>query len=88
MGSDLDWAEAGEGGDGWEQLVSLERVEVNQATGMTMACLDVDPVEALLLRARAFAAGTTVSALAYDFVERTVRLEGQHWEPPPPRGTS
>ena len=83
MGSELDWAEAAEGGDGWQQLASLERVEVYQATGMIIAALGVDPVEALLLlRARAFATGTTASALAYDIVERTVRLEGQDWDPP------
>lgn len=84
MGSEMDWAEVAEGGDGWQQLASLERVEVYQATGMIIAALGVDPVEALLLlRARAFATGTTASALAYDIVERTVRLEGQHWDPPP-----
>lgn len=85
MGSDVDWAEAAEGGDGWEQLASLERVEVYQATGMIVGALSVSPVEALVvLRARAFASSTTASALAYDIVERRVRLEGRDWETPAP----
>jgi hypothetical protein len=33
MTSDVDWTAAGEGGNGWEQLASLERVEIYQATG-------------------------------------------------------
>jgi hypothetical protein len=33
MTADVDWEGAGQGGDGWEQLASLERVEVYQATG-------------------------------------------------------
>jgi hypothetical protein len=78
MTSDLDWDAASEGGDGCEQLASLERVEVYQATGMIMAALEVDPVEALVrLRAYAFAQGLTASAAAWAIVERRVSLSDE-----------
>ena len=71
MTGDVDWRAAGEGGAGWEELASLERVEVYQATGMIMAQLDVGPTDALArLRARAYAAGRTASEVAWDVVER------------------
>lgn len=75
MGADVDWRAAGEGGDGWSQLASLERVEVYQATGMIMAELDVGSTEALLrLRAHAFAHGLTASEVAWTIVERRLIL--------------
>lgn len=75
MTADVDWAAAGEGADGWEQLASLERVEVYQATGMIVAQLDVNAAEALVrLRAHAFAEGVTASELAWAIVERRVSL--------------
>jgi hypothetical protein len=75
MTADADWAAAGEGGDGWEQLASLERVEVYQATGMIIGELDVDAAEALIrLRAYAFARGLTASEAAWAIVERRVVL--------------
>ncbi|HEY3870692.1 MAG TPA: GAF and ANTAR domain-containing protein [Actinocrinis sp.] len=50
--------------------------EVHQATGMVMIQLGVSAEEALLrLRARAFARGSTVSALARDVVERRTRFD-------------
>ena len=71
MTGDVDWQAAGEGGAGWEELASLERVEVYQATGMIMAQLDVGPADALArLRARAYAVGRTASEVAWDVVER------------------
>ena len=71
MTSDVDWQAAGEGGAGWEELASLERIEVYQATGIIMAQLDVGPTDALArLRARAYAAGRTASEVAWDVVER------------------
>lgn len=83
MSADVDWSSAGESGDGWEQLASLNRVEVYQATGMIMAALSVDPVEALVrLRARAFSTGTTASALAWAIVDRVVRLDDGDWKSP------
>lgn len=75
MTSDLDWDAASEGGDGCEQLASLERVEVYQATGMLMGQLDVDAVEALArLRAYAYSSGRTASEVAWDIVERRLVL--------------
>lgn len=75
MTSDIDWEAAGEGGDGWDQLASLERVEVYQATGMIIAQLDLDSVEALArLRAHAYLCGRTASEVAWDIVERRLVL--------------
>lgn len=75
MTSDVDWDRAGEGGDGWEQLASLERVEVYQATGMIMGALDIGPTDALSrLRAHAFSAGMTASEVAWAIVERRLIL--------------
>jgi hypothetical protein len=68
MGADRAVAEAG---TGWDQLASLSRVEVYQATGMVMGQLDVGPSEALVrLRAHAFAEGVTASEVAWAIVER------------------
>ncbi len=78
MTSDTDWETASEGGDGWDQLASLERVEVYQATGMIVGELDIDAAEALVrLRAYAFAQGLTASEAAWAIVERRVRLEDE-----------
>lgn len=66
-----DWSTVGEGGDGGDQLATLERVEVYQATGMIMAQLDVNSVEALArLRAYAFAHDLTASDVAWRVVRR------------------
>ncbi|MEW2016123.1 GAF and ANTAR domain-containing protein [Rhodococcus sp. NPDC076796] len=76
MNSDLDWEAAGEGGDGWDQLASLERVEVYQATGILMGQLDLDSIEALArLRAHAYASGQTASEVAWDIIERRLVLD-------------
>jgi hypothetical protein len=84
-----DWAAAGEGGDGWSQLASLERVEVYQATGMIMGQLDVGPTEALLrLRAHAFARGQTASEVAWSVVERRLALHPDAWDSPGGGGSS
>lgn len=75
LSADADWRSAEEGGDGWEQLASLERVEVYQATGMIMAMLDAGPTEALVrLRAHAYANGMTASEVAWNIVERRLEL--------------
>jgi hypothetical protein len=88
MTADVDWVAAGEGGDGWEQLASLERVEVYQATGMIIGHLDVDAVEALVrLRAYAFAQGLTASEAAWAIVDRRVILdEEESFRPPTDAG--
>jgi hypothetical protein len=67
-----------EGGDGWDQLASLERVEVHQATGMIIAQLEIDAAEALVrLRAYAFARGLTASEASWAIVERRVSLDDE-----------
>jgi len=93
MSGDLDWSldrdPAAAGRSGWEQLASLERVEVYQATGMIMGELDVDPTEALVrLRGQAFARGMTASELALAVVERRLSLDTPDWHEPgdPPPG--
>ena len=87
MTSDTDWAAAGEGGDGWDQLASLERVEVYQATGMIIGELDVDAAEALVrLRAYAFARGLTASEAAWAIVERRVHCSRESFREPHDRG--
>lgn len=80
MTSDVDWESAGQGEGAWEQLASLERVEVYQATGMIMGAMDVGPAEALVrLRAKAFMRGLTASELAWAIVERRLSLAGDEW---------
>ncbi|HZV25768.1 MAG TPA: GAF and ANTAR domain-containing protein [Acidothermaceae bacterium] len=60
----------------WDQLGSLARVEVYQATGMVMGQLNVGPAEALVrLRAHAFVHGLTASEVAWSIVGRRLSLE-------------
>jgi hypothetical protein len=60
----------------WEQVASLARTEVYQATGMIMAQLDVSAVTALVrLRAYAFSHERTAAEVASLIVSRRVRLE-------------
>jgi hypothetical protein len=81
MSEVADWDGAAPGGDGWGQLASLERTEVYQATGMIIAALDVDPVEALVrLRAYAFAHDMTASVIAWAIVERHLSLDSEEWQ--------
>ena len=77
MTADLDWDTAADGlTDGWQQLASLERGEVYQATGMIMEMLGVTPAEALVrLRGHAFAHGGTASEVAWAVVERRLVLD-------------
>lgn len=76
MASEVDWEGAGRGDPGWQQLASLERVEVYQATGMIMEALGVQAEEALLrLRGHAYARGMTASEVAWDVVEQGLLLE-------------
>ena len=72
MTSGIDWRAAA---DGFEQLASLERVEVYQATGMTLAEFDISSQDAVaLLRAHAVAHGLTASEVAYRVLDRRVLL--------------
>jgi hypothetical protein len=71
MSADVDWRAAGDSEAGWDQLASLERVEVYQATGVLIAALGVSPVEALV-RLRAYAIGQSlpISDVAYAVLDR------------------
>ena len=76
LAAETGWAAADDGGDGWERLEALERVEVYQATGMIIAQLDVSAAEALVrLRAYAFSEGVTASEAAWAIVDRRVVLD-------------
>jgi transcriptional regulator with GAF, ATPase, and Fis domain len=60
----------------WDQVASLARVDVYQATGMVMAQLDISPVDALIrVRAYAFSHEQTVSEVAQLIISRHVLLE-------------
>jgi hypothetical protein len=86
MHADVDWDGTAQGDDGWDQLVSLERVEVYQATGMIVAALGVGPAEALVrLRAHAFALNLTASEVAWAVVERRIQLDSDGWRGGPGR---
>jgi hypothetical protein len=76
MTANVDWEALTQSEYGWEQLASLERVEVYQATGMIIGALNVDPTEALVrLRGNAYARGMTASELAWAIVERRITLD-------------
>ncbi|MGJ7440977.1 GAF and ANTAR domain-containing protein [Aquipuribacter sp. MA13-6] len=80
MTADTDWQSAAEGRGSWEQLESLERVEVYQATGMIIAALDVSPADALVrLRAHAISRGLTASVVAYQILNRRLVLDRDDW---------
>jgi hypothetical protein len=76
MTADIDWDRLAQGEDGWQQLASLERVEVYQATGMIVSAMNIGPAEALVrLRARAIADGLTASDVAWAIVERRLPID-------------
>jgi hypothetical protein len=86
MNADVDWDGAAQGNDGWDQLASLERVEVYQATGMIIGALGVGPAEALVrLRAHAFALDMTASEVAWAVVERRITVDATGWRGDPGR---
>jgi len=65
-----------EPGEVWDELASLERTEVYQATGFLIAQADVTSVEALVrLRARAYSTGQTASEVAWEVLERRLVLD-------------
>jgi hypothetical protein len=60
----------------WQQMASLARIDVYQATGMVMAQLDVSAVDALVrLRAYAFSHDLTASQVAQLLISRGLRME-------------
>lgn len=77
MSSDLDAAVAEPASSAHRELTLLTRVEVYQATGMLIHQLNVGPAEALVrLRGYAYAHDRAVNDVAWDIVERRLRLEG------------
>lgn len=87
MSSDTDWDEAANGLGGWDQLASLERVEVYQATGMIVAALQVSPADALVrLRAHAISRSLTASDVAYQILDRRLVLDADEWHGPGDHG--
>jgi hypothetical protein len=75
-GTDTDTVTDDENDRGWDQLASLSRVEVYQATGMLMGQLGVNAPGALIrLRAHAYAHGLTASQVAWAIVERRLVLQ-------------
>lgn len=60
----------------WEQVASLARIEVYQATGMLMAQLNISAIDALVrLRAYAFSHERTAAEVADLIVSRRLRME-------------
>jgi hypothetical protein len=83
MTSETDWQKAAAGQGTWDQLASLERVEVYQATGMIIAALGVTPADALVrLRAHAISRSLTASEVAYQILERRLVLDDGDWHEP------
>ena len=75
MNADLDWQAAGAGEKGFDQLASLERVEVYQATGMILAAFAISSADAVArLRAHAVSHNLTASEAAYRVVDRRILL--------------
>ena len=75
MNADVDWEAASDGSDAFDQLASLERVEVYQATGMIVGALDVSAADAVaLLRGHAVAHDLTASEAAYRVLDRRILL--------------
>jgi hypothetical protein len=73
---DADTTNRGEPLDQWDQLASLSRTEVYQATGMIMAQLDLSPAAALIrLRAHAFVNELTAAEVAELVISRRLRME-------------
>jgi GAF domain/ANTAR domain len=75
MGIDLAAAVEDETSSAWDELGALTRVEVYQAAGMLIARLGVSSAEALVrLRGYAYAHDMTASEVAYEIIERRLRI--------------
>jgi hypothetical protein len=73
--ADLQAAVADPDSNSWTELSALTRTEVNQATGMLVAQLNVKPAQALMrLRAHAYATDRTPTDVARDILARRLRL--------------
>lgn len=73
MNAKVDWDAAGAAQDSWDQLASLERVEVYQATGFLIDALHITAADAVArLRAHAIAQSLTASQVAYRILDRQI----------------
>jgi hypothetical protein len=73
--ADLQAAVADPDSNSWTELSALTRTEVNQATGMLVAHLNVKPAQALMrLRAHAYATDRTPTDVARDILAHRLRL--------------
>lgn len=64
------------GSDAWDELNTLTRAEVSQATGMVMAQLHIEAPAALVrLRGHAYATGRSVTDVARDILDHRLRLD-------------
>lgn len=92
MDADLDWNAIGDqetDTGGTDQLATLERIEVYQATGMLIGSLDISAEEALVrLRAYAYTHDRTASDLAWDIVHRRIPINPEDWTSGPVSGDS
>ena len=75
MNGDTDWEAAGDGAGVFDQLASLERVEVYQATGMIVSALDIGAAAAVArLRGHAVSHDLTASEAAYRILDGRILL--------------
>jgi GAF domain len=80
---DLALTSAGDPSDAWSELISLERVEVYQATGMIMFQVGVEPPDALVrLRAYAYAHDQTATEVAQAVLQRRLSFSDESTEVP------
>jgi hypothetical protein len=76
MGMDMNAATTDSSSAAWSELRDLCRVEVYQAAGMLIGQLKVSPVVGLVrLRGYAFAHGMSATEVAWDIIERRLRLD-------------
>jgi ANTAR domain/GAF domain len=88
MSEALDAAVTEPGSSAWAELGVLSRVEVNQATGVLIAQLDIEPPDALIrLRAYAFAHDMSGSEVARDVIAHRLTLDtDSSWRRPGQKG--
>ena len=80
MGTDMRSAVDDVGSPAWDELGSMMRTEVYQATGVLIAQLGLPPGEAMVrLRAHAFASGLTISAVAYQILEHRLYIDADDY---------
>ena len=76
LGADLQSAVTDPDSSVWDELTTMTRAEIAQASGMLVAQLDVTPAEALVrLRGHAYATGRTATEVARDILDRRLRLD-------------